>query len=316
LLVVVQPVYRRRSEEQIIGEPAIQILVRYREPLDASAVITQLREDPEVAKLVQKAKGNQWLEANDKFADIVLPYEADSAPPAQLASAITSFVTAVSRCAYPIPEGWCDGGTCKWQPGQLTHLTFIDGFPYFLCDDCLKALPQLGARRQETYQQTSPNLWRGFFAGFLFAAICAVVWAVLLTLLQQVRFEKVGFILVLAFYPAIIRVMDRVGTKLTVKSAFLAAAFAIGGILFGIGLFVACSLAWSTQTIPTTPLIQEAWNRLREDSLLIRIGLILIVLSVIPSMLELLFTRRQQLRKAFNPDIEIIDHGQMNLSLK
>ena len=293
-LVVVQYLQKENTHIPLVG-----VLVRYAmPPLAIESIKVQLREDPRIQTLLGKwGKQKDVLDVQEDYALVTLLYNQKKETAPQLADRILSFVRVIASYTRPLPENVCENINCHFQGTTPLDLVFLNGFPRFMCHNCVEGLGQLGEKAKENYRALPNRLLPGAVAGLAGMFVGSILWAAIAILL-----DRIGAIFAAFIMAAVVKIMDWRGTKRSIWSVLIAAGYAMGAVILGTYL----SIIWYGSTelgmALSADLLLKMWQAMWQSSKMLGTALFIGGIGVILAIWQVL----RALSSYFKPHIEII----------
>jgi len=297
-LVVVQ--YLQKENTYI---PLIGILVRYAmPPLAIESIKAQLREDPRIQALLGKRiKQKDVLDIQENYALITLLYNQKKETALQLAERIMTFVRVVTSYTRPFPDKVCENKECRFQGLEPLNLVFFNGFPCFLCDNCLNDLQQSGEKAKEAYRTMPNRLLPGALAGFVGMFVGSILWAVI-----TVVFDRMGAIVAALIMFGIVKVMDWRQTKRSIWSLLIATSYTVGAVIIGTYLAILWYGYQKFGVLLLEDFFWNMWQRMWETPKILNSALIMGGFGAIYIIFEAMVSQKRHLSRYFKPHIEVI----------
>jgi hypothetical protein len=288
----------------ILSEPTREgwsLVIRHSPP-SSSEMLKKLRQDPRLKQILARMKPtDRVLDGNADYTWIFLPVVKQETP-AQLAARVSAFQNCVAEWARPLPEMTCENKKCRQPQVKDRLLALINGFPSFLCKDCVDSLPQKFEESKKTYEK-SPNL---LLPGALAALGVSILGSVIIACITALIDLSIMLGIFLCF--ANLHIMDFIGTKRSKRSLAIAEGLALVGIT--LGEFLILFLVGVRYGVPISlQSLLQSWTLLFSTGP----ALSALVLSYIFSLaysgfyfVQLLRVQRTHLSRVFSPTVEII----------
>lgn len=286
--------------------PIIGILIRFRPGLDSATTREAIKCDPDLQFFSDKANQRRGYEQTigDEYAWFMLPYAPKKETAEAVAARVRLFVTVIARHAQPLTE--CEGGTCKVKNGEPVQLVLINNQPTWLCGTCLVQLPQQISSAQQHYQAAPSGLMRGVLAGAGVAALGALAWAII-----EVLFQAVAVVIGAATFAGIVKVMDRVKTKRTLKSLLVASGLAVSSAIVGVYL----TAIWEVISNPPISLPQLSVSQwltavqhfVAANNRLLGLTIVYCVFGIVPYFFLIRYEQKFAIQQAFEPKVEVVN---------
>ena len=280
------------------------VVVSYGPETDIKSVFTQIKSSPAIAQLRLAGKLKECLHLEDRIAYIRLKYDPQKISAAQFAQEILVFTQLVARLTCPHPTHLCDMWSCKKKTQESNTLVLINDIPHLLCDDCVKALPQLGESIKRDIDTRPEHFWRGTAAALGGSVAYGLVWAVVWMLLSLLRIDALGTIFFMGAFLATVWVMDKVGAKSTLKGLFVALPFSVLSVVIGVYGHLALSSLVSGKGLIDA--ITSSWALSQQDSQQARFLIIFDVVLALLGILDYVMEKRGWMRKLANLPVEVI----------
>lgn len=227
--------------------------------------------------------------------ELLVPYDWKKQDAADVAQGIRNFVRLVSEHAPALPPDVCEECGRKTTP-RLALPNYAT--PALICQDCLDKMPEKATEARRAYEASPSKLGRGALAGLGISLLLSPVFAALIVIL-----ERVGAILGMAAFYAILKGMDRVGTRRTGLSMFVAALLCAPAIFLSVCLVVAWAAWQEGMTLSPaffTAVVEVAWT-----SELLRLMAYFTGLGAAVMGFTTWLEQRQAVAKHFLPDMEL-----------
>lgn len=297
-LVVVQ--YLQKENTYI---PLVGVLVRYAmPPLAKETTEAQLREDPIIQTLLGKRiKQKDVLDIQEDFALVTLLYNQKKETAPQLADRILSFVHVIASYTRPLSENVCENINCHFQGTIPLELVFLNGFPRFMCHNCVEGLGQLGEKAKENYRTAPNRLLPGALAGLAGMLVGSILWAAI-----TILFDRIGAVFAAAIMAGIVKIMDWRQTKRSVWSLLIATIYSIGAIIIGTYLSIVWYGYQKYDITMSLEILNKLWQALWQESEILSLALFIGGLGVFGAALLTWSNQKRALSSYFKPHIEII----------
>lgn len=239
-------------------------------------------------------------------AQMLIPYTWKKQDAADVAQGVRNFVKLVADHTPALPPDVCEECGRKTTP-RLALPNY--GTPMLICQQCLDKMPQKAAEARRAYEASPGKLGRGILAGLGVSLLLAPVFAAVIVIL-----ERVGAIMGMAAFYAILKAMDRIGTKRTLLSMSVAGLLSAPAIFLSVCLAIVWGVWQEGMALSLdlfAPVIEAAWTSdlLRLMAYFSGIG---VVVMVVTTWLE----QRKAVAEHFSPDMELVpeppDKGRVN----
>ncbi len=282
---------------------AIQALVfvKHQPPVDEAHVLRQLETDPDIRALLGKRSStNAGLEITPTYTNIILPLDTRRSPKETL-ERLRQFVCAVTRYTSPLPEGRCENPQCASHGLLLPQLSLVNGMPFMIYSACRENLKAQAQADRKKFQNAPHNLGRGILAGIAVALVCSLVWAVV------AYFQDAVAVLVSwGIFSAIMKVMDKVGTKPGTRSVLATSLLTMLSVVFGVYLRALFTVLQQSEFHFEAEMLPWAWQALWENSELLLVSLVFAGFYQLSAILNYFRNLRLQTKLMFDPEVEVV----------
>jgi hypothetical protein len=283
-------------------QPRVLVLLRYTQPFDVAVLRSQLTSDPDLVGLwAGNSKAQPSIEGD--YLTFSVPHFSRKVTAAQVAESILKTLNGVVRYVQPLKPGQCDADNCHTPSSEPRQWVLINHYPVRLCASCEAGLGRIGEQNLQAYRASPPRLGLGVLVGLGTAAVGGVLLAVLTVALKAVAAVFGG-----AVFALVVRVMNKVGTKLSRLSLVVAAGIAM------LGVFLAAYLVmlWYSLSAAPGPLSPDllwramrlAWEAMWSHPSLLYLMLFFNVLGIGLYLISSWLDLRGKLATRFRPIIE------------
>ncbi|MFO7585593.1 MAG: hypothetical protein R6W69_12775 [Anaerolineales bacterium] len=261
--------------------------------------IVNIKKSDTIKKFLKAAGTNQsYLEITPNFTSLFVPFQGAVAEMGK-STVIQDFLETVTPYLYH-PREKCQGNDCKNPFSKLLDFVIVNGSPWLMCPDCIAEISNVHKKMEQEYKQASQNLGRGM----LYGALTAIAGAILLALAMIFFDRLVGFVVVFMVIFVFVA-MDKAKTKRTLISMFFVALISVLGTIIGLYFGMVGHLLKEQKIILNLGELWKVFLSLLQSRMLLFIIIGNLSLTAIFGYTGLQ-SQRQQLRKIFNPKVEVI----------
>lgn len=206
--------------------PIWMVCVRHTPPISPDTG-KRIWSDPRIRALFTKRRPSKDHFVHQQGFTLILLPIIKAETPDELAARVKIFLMVVSENTSALPDGICEGQACRHLTSDRS-VVLVNGMPLIFCPDCIKAVPELGKQARELYNQAPNNLLPGVIVASGIALLGAQVWAAAGFFLGMIA-VSVSFVIMYW----IVTAMDKVGTKRTYLSFFIAVLFTFISVTLG-----------------------------------------------------------------------------------
>ncbi len=280
----------------------LMVLIRHSKILDLDNTKKLILSDPaimgiEIKKIPEKDRFNIW----ENCSTMNLAYNPKTDTPEQISSKILAFANTLVKYTQPTSNDICEGVNCKQKINQENQLVFINNFPFILCPECIKEIPDVGKETLSEYKKSPTGLLKGSMIGFVVATLLGALWTLMMIFLKD--FSALVIALV---FPIILLAMEKIGTKRTVSSAVITAILSVYGIILGIFLFDLRYFLVRNNWNFYFGILIKAWDRVMINGPLIKIAINMVIVWLIGILFSTFMAQKDLKKQMTTPDIEII----------
>lgn len=278
------------------------VLIHHAAPLSPEAG-DKIRSDARISPLFGKVKSAKraFVHTVD-YTLISLPVNKTETA-SELAARIQTFISVVSMYTPPVKKDVCENQECKQPLGIENQLILINGMPRFICQKCIKEIPEYGKQAEKAYQSTPDNILPGFIVGVGIAALGAMIWTALAFLFDLIIAALAGGILMV-----IVRGMDQAGTKRSGRSLALAVFLTI--ISVTLGTFASVFIIFVRQGSPILPdTLFQAFDAMIRDTRMLMLAYFFTLLGAGPFLWSIWVQQKIFYAQAFKPEVELLPQG-------
>lgn len=282
---------------------ALGALIRYAPLAHLETVRKEIRNDAATAQMLGRKRINKhFLHIEEDFMWVALQWGLKKSTAENIATKLDKLVEMLASYTRPVIDGFCEGSEHGRNANLQPTLVLVNGFPQFLCPDCVAKIPQNAEHAKESYKAAPSRLLQGALAGLAVALLGGLGWATVAIILQHIGAPMTVLILyyLSTFWEAliliiwIVKAMDWARTKRSVWSFILATALGYIGVAWGLYItFVA-------QTAPV-------WRSLIEDRKLLVASLFFSLICATVFMWMAWNNQRRHLVRIFDPEIERLE---------
>jgi hypothetical protein len=292
--------------------PLVFALVRYKPVDDVKPIRIDLAHILSHAGIFRKSAVYQVVPLTNSHAVISWIFNPKKLNAEQLKQSLVDVLAVLSKHTSGISPFKCENKACKNSADTKLRLTLVNGYPSWMCADCIAELDTLGERTKEEFKQAPLNFGRGMAVGILAAFAGSLLWAAFMILFNQIAAVFSAVILA-----GVVKAMDLVKTKRTFWSILIAGALGIGGSILGSylgGLWVTATKGGVSPSFIFESFenfiwyLGFVWNGLWEKTTLMGTTIMFSVLGIGFYMWGLWSGQRRYLKQVFKPEIHVIDN--------
>jgi hypothetical protein len=291
--------------------PLVFALVRYKPVNDVKPIKNDLVQILSVAGILRKSSVYQVEPVAPDHALVSWFFNPKKLTAEQIAQSLFDVLAVFSRYTSGVSPFKCENTACKHPSDTNLKLVLVNGYPSWMCASCIAELDSLGERTKEDYKQAPLNFGRGLAAGILAAVAGSLAWAAMMILFDIIAAAFSAFILL-----GIVKAMDWVKAKRTFWSILIAGALSVGGSILGSylgGLWTTVSKGGVSLTFIFESLenflwyLGFVWNGLWEKTTVMNTTIMFSVLGVGIYLWSFWSQHRNQLKRAFKPEIYVVE---------
>ena len=286
--------------------PVIYLLLRH-ENLDEEK-IKEIKNNKELKEYFKNASIRaDWFEVHSDFSIIFLSSHLEEIEDDVLVERILYLTPTLSKYFKPSLIDKCEGTECKAPYYKDLKLTFFNGIPSVMCQDCIDNVDNIGQKAQEEYKKSPGNLGKGIVYGLAAALLGAIAWALVIIFM-----DRIGAIFAVLILLLVVKAMDYARTKRSIISLLLAGLLSLMGSILGSYLGIVGILIKDKGEVLSLDLLIWLARRMIEEPKLINETILFSLIGLVPYLYITWDATRRGLKHFFKPTVEVIPYFKLH----